>query len=323
MISLDFTPADLLRIRFAISPLWETTAALEAVFEPDRHPLHLPWLRLAARRLAGLDVGVLRALLTARSYVPDFLSPPPTSPLADIAEELERVRATPQVQVRRELGWAFAGRPVPADARPLLDAPAAVPGLLADLLGAVWSRLLAEDWLRLRDLLDADVLYRGRLLAVGGVERMIADLHDRVRWAEPSLQIKADHDQRRALDGDGLLLLPSVFVWPRVLAVLDEPWQPTVIYPARGVGLLWERPSEACSDALAVLLGRTRSQLLGSLVEPVSTTQLAARYRLSPGTVSQHLGVLAAAGLASRQRAGRAVLYGLTPLGSALLATRP
>ena len=60
------------------------------------------------------------------------------------------------------------------------------------------------------------------------------------------------------LDERGLLLIPSVFAWPKVLLVTAEPWQPTVIYPARGVGMLWDGKRSlrrtrwpSCSDATA------------------------------------------------------------------------
>jgi DNA-binding transcriptional ArsR family regulator len=52
---------------------------------------------------------------------------------------------------------------------------------------------------------------------------------------------------------------------------------------------------------------------------PVSTTELARRLRITPGGASQHLSALAAAGLVSRRREGREVLYLRTPLAESLL----
>jgi DNA-binding transcriptional ArsR family regulator len=105
------------------------------------------------------------------------------------------------------------------------------------------------------------------------------------------------------------------------LFVLDPPWQPTLIYPARGVGQMWERTRDAGPE-LAALLGRTRALVLAGAVEPVSTTRLAARLSLPVGTVADHLGVLSRAGLVRSARAGRQVLYAATPVGHALLAAR-
>ena len=112
--------------------------------------------------------------------------------------------------------------------------------------------------------------------------------------------------------------MPSAFNWPSVSVMLDPPWQPTLIYPARGVAALWHSPAAAPPVTLARLIGRTRAKLLLALAEPASTTALARRYGLSPGTVSEHLGALRDAGLVSASRARHQVLYERTPLGIAL-----
>ena len=116
-----------------------------------------------------------------------------------------------------------------------------------------------------------------------------------------------------------LVLLPGAFEWPGVGVMLAPPWQPTLIYPVRGVALLWQAPA-AQRAALARLLGRTRATLLVALAEPASTTGLAARCGLPLSTVSEQLAVLRAAGLVAARRAGRHLLHEQTPLGIALVA---
>jgi hypothetical protein len=76
----------------------------------------------------------------------------------------------------------------------------------------------------------------------------------------------------KAMSGSSaLLFVPSVFVWPRVVAVVDAHWQPTLVYPARGVGLLWEPETIQAPDAAAALLGRARAAVLASLGQLHST----------------------------------------------------
>jgi DNA-binding transcriptional ArsR family regulator len=121
----------------------------------------------------------------------------------------------------------------------------------------------------------------------------------------------------------GLVLMPSAYTWPHVSTVVDEPWQPTIIYPARGVAELWHAPT-AAPDALARLLGRTRALVLASLEHPLSTTALAALIEVSPAGASRHLLALRDAGLITAARHGHEVRYTRTALGSALLtSTRP
>ena len=112
--------------------------------------------------------------------------------------------------------------------------------------------------------------------------------------------------------------MPSAYVWPVVAAIVDGPWQPTLVYPARGVGELWAPPSVP-PRALARLLGQTRALLLVSLERPTSTTALAARLGRSTSGVSGHLLALRDAGLVATSRRGHEVRYARTRLGVALV----
>ncbi|WP_373430133.1 ArsR/SmtB family transcription factor [Streptomyces sp. V1I1] len=99
---------------------------------------------------------------------------------------------------------------------------------------------------------------------------------------------------------------------------LPEP--PQLAYPARGVGSLWEPRPITRTDAIAAVLGRSRTLLLAELETPASTTELAHRTGLSPAGVSQYLTALRDAGLVSAHRAGRSVLYARTSAAEAILA---
>jgi DNA-binding transcriptional ArsR family regulator len=120
------------------------------------------------------------------------------------------------------------------------------------------------------------------------------------------------------LDGRGLLLVPSAFGCDKPSSMTAAPWQPTVIYPARGVALLWESAS-APPEALAKVLGRSRAMLLADLDAPRTTTDLAARLEMTAGGISQHLTALRDSGLVSAQRNGRQVLYCRSPLADELV----
>jgi DNA-binding transcriptional ArsR family regulator len=318
VIELHLSPEDLSRIRFAVSPLFETKAAVRTLAAPARRAQHLPWLRAVARAGPPLELAPLLALMPEDGYVPDFLTPPPQGPLAEIGEELERVRATPPEQVAREIGWSLEGRETPPALAPLLGDPAAARDRLCALLAACWERLVEPFWPRLRDVLDGDILFRARRLAQGGVEQVFADLHPLVRFEAGTLSVAKHHELSRDLRGEGVVLLPSAFAWPDAFVVLDPPWQPTLVYPARGVAALWEAPAAGSREALAALVGRSRAALLADLGEARATTALAERHGLAPATVSGHLRALRDAGLVAPRRDGRRVLYQRTPLGYAL-----
>jgi DNA-binding transcriptional ArsR family regulator len=101
--------------------------------------------------------------------------------------------------------------------------------------------------------------------------------------------------------------------------MVDEPWQPALIYTPRGVGALWAPPDDPDPGALDALLGRRRAAILRALRAPATTQDLAARLRASPAGVSEHLGVLRRAGLVRPQRDGRRVLYARTAAGEGVM----
>ena len=320
---------DLMRCRFAVSPLWETAAAVRTLADPRRQAYHQPWLRKAGRQADAAALAPLLALLPRSGYTPDFLTPPPPGPAADIDRELARVAATPPGQVAaeltRSLGSPLPGQaPVPdaLQARLLVD-PARTLSELVEILRACWELLVAPQWPRLRGLLDADIATRSRHFTDGGLQRLLAGLHPAVSWVDGALHVGSPGNVTRSLNGSGLLLMPSAFIWPALTVLTEQPWQPTIIYPVHGIVGLWQASPPQAPQALRNLVGRTRAELLTSLAEPASTTALAQAHGLSPATVSGHLSALRDAGLLASRRAGRTVLYERTPLGSALASGQP
>jgi DNA-binding transcriptional ArsR family regulator len=319
VIAYRFGRDDLLRTRFAISPLFELAASVRVLRDPGAHSVHLPWVRLARARLAGLDYSLLDALHPDGPYSPDFVAPPPGTPLPDVEEELARVRTTEPERARLELGWTFEGAEPPAVVRPLLDDPAAALPALADLMAEYWERAIAPWWDAIRAVLEADIRQRARNLAGGGALELFAGLHPDVRWHDGALLVERSLEAEVELDGRGLQLVPAAFGWPRVGAMLDPPWQPTLIYPPHGVGDLWA-PAGEDPAALGELLGRRRAGILVALHAEATTTELARRLSASPAGISEHLGVLRRAGLVRARREGRSVLYSRTAAGDVLTA---
>jgi DNA-binding transcriptional ArsR family regulator len=319
VIRYHFGHEDLVRTRFAISPLFDLTWSTDALRDPAAHSLHLPWARAARERLAGLDYEMLDVLAApGHGYVPDFIAPPPSTPLAQLDDELARVRATAGERVALEVGWRFRGD-VPDVVRPLLDDPQRALGDLTGIMAAYFERALAPWWPAIRVALEADILQRARHLTAEGAIAVFEDLHPDVRWRDGVLYVGRSQDHDVDLGGRGLLLIPAAFAWPEVFALTDEPWQPTVIYTPRGIGSLWAPDEGGDRTALNALLGRRRAEILHALAVPAATTDLARRFDASPAGVSEHLGVLRRAGLVRAARDGRHVLYERTARGDSLV----
>jgi len=317
-ITLRFQAVDPLRCRFAVSPLWETLAAVRVLREDGGR--HAPWL-------AGLDLPALRerfALLLRlqprSGYVPDFLTPPPERAHTTVTAELARVRATPGQVVERELrtclsqpGVAAAGSAgLPGD-------PLAARDQLAGLLADAWQLLVEPHWPRLSRLLSDDVTHQAGRLAREGLAPVLAGLARGSVLRGLDLVVPGGPDETRDLGGDGLVLVPSAFSWPAPCIVTDPSYRPMLVYPCRGVAQL-RAEAGVPPQALAGLLGRGRAGVLAALTVPAGPTELATALGLRPSTVSEHLTALRDAGLLASRRSGHAVRYARTPLGDALVA---
>ncbi|MEU4666875.1 metalloregulator ArsR/SmtB family transcription factor [Amycolatopsis sp. NPDC023774] len=317
--------AELAATRFAVSPLSETVAALLQVTGRSRGQMHQPWLRWVADELAHepLDVPLAWALLTAKGLGwPNFLVPAPAHATSTLDDDLAMLGRTTARQVRASISRVFGDDP-PSAVAEFAARPAAGLRVLAEELRLAYERLVAPHWPRIRAVLDADVGHRARQLAVGGAQRLFADLHPELSWSAGCLRLSGTGRDVVVNRGPGgLVLMPVVLGSPDVLIKRNTATQTTVRYPARGVGALWTVGAAPDGDALVRLLGRPRAKLLEALRSPATTTDLALSLGVSPSAVSQHLRVLRENGLVAGQRSGRSVLYLTTPLGAALLGRR-
>jgi DNA-binding transcriptional ArsR family regulator len=325
---------DLAVTRFAVSSLAETVFALRLLRTGDASPVNLPWLRWARHDLSSrpLSLPLLwPLLLDGRRSRPEFLTPAPAGRAPSLTQELARMLATPPGQVRASLVRVF-GHPDacswPDSAVELAARPGQTLELIAEELTSAHARLIAPHWDRMRAVLDADVAYQGGILAHSGAAALFAGLHAGVRWAPGKVTVIGNrygsHEhQVRPGPAVGLVLVPSVLIWPDATVKRYSSSQTTLRYPARAAAAVWEQslPPNASNQALRDLLGAPRARLLEVLRCPASTATLARSLDVSPSAVSQHLAVLRRCGLVDRIRSGREVLYQSSDLGLTLVNT--
>jgi len=313
---------DLLNSRFALSPIVELENLVRKLAGRNNPSLPPEWaarVRPRYRQLCQETALPAVAALQSARYGPAFIAQPPASMAQTIEDDLAAIRATPLPQARLEIKECLARQPVTDERVLAVLRDRSVATLLADAMEIAWHELVGPDWPALRAVCERDVVHRADLLSRAGWGAAFANLHKRLSWRDGVVELRnSATSQTVELGGAGLLLVPSVFVWPQVAAYTEPPWPRALLYPARGVGALWEPGADTPDGALADLLGRSRARLLTALAEPASTTQLAKSLGLAPGAVGDHLAVLRNAGLVSRARSGRSVLYRRTPLGDAV-----
>jgi len=150
MIRIELTDDDFSRTRLALSPLWELVASLFLLHRAEPPAEHRAWIERTRAALAGRrDLGPLDLSVSYAHCCPDFMAPVPVDPLADVEDEIERVRATdPDVMVADIAECWPDGPPPPWDR--FAARPREMADRLADGLHAYWHATLAEEWPRFR-----------------------------------------------------------------------------------------------------------------------------------------------------------------------------
>jgi DNA-binding transcriptional ArsR family regulator len=325
MVQLHFDTDEPIKVRLAFSPLVETTVSFHALTCPFPRPFVNSWLEATRRATHDLEFPFMESVILDRWYMVDFLTPTPPAPLTDFEAELQKVRATPHDLVRANVAHAIAlmGE---SDVRCyFMTYPGEALECLIDELRLYWQRALADDWSRVVATLENDLLYRGRTLAIEGVPAVIRDLNPSLTFKERTIAIdrpKAPqvaclfHDDHHLIDAT-IALVPTIF--GGIHWQVEAPSQPMIIYPARGAGNVMLATTPPQNEALELVMGAARAQIMLVLVTPASTTELARRLSVTAGAISQHIGLLKQAGLVDSYRSRQHVYHRLTARGEHLM----
>lgn len=319
------TLTDLGRTRFAYSPLAEVAESLWVLSSRQVHPVHRGWIEATRNKLHSADMTLLSAVVPARPFVASFLFAGASDRATSIEQQLSLLAEMPAEVMRKDLEDVWRGDQMPLAAQNLVAQGAAGPRCLAEALWRYWSVAIEPHWQVMRAVLDDDVAHRAGELTNHGVVGLLGDVHPEISVQGEVLQIDKKkhrgHREHHDLAGAGMLLVPSVFVWPNVIFATGSSGPPSLTYPARGTGNLWSG-SEAprtVENTLGALLGRSRAAILSQLTLPYSTTELALKLGQSPPSISQHLSVLRQSGLVISWRSRRSVLYRRTELATSLI----
>lgn len=314
MLRVHFTTDDLLRTRFAPgpAPLIELELAIAALQRRD--PLFDAWRRGAAARLPS-PARRLFELVPSTGTGPMFLDPVSTG----LEDGLDAVLSAPGSLVRCELRRICGkGQPITPWLRALQERDRDAWRVLGDALRAGHAALIQVAWPRIWQSFREDIAGRTRAIAESGLMAALETLHPSARWRDDTLEIDAEVALSVRPAGRGVTLLPSAFWTGRPLIGHHPDSSTLIIYGAQRPLPLVDLPDG--DAALADLLGRTRAAILTHAAAPCSTSELARTMGISTATASEHARTLRSAGLLVSQRAGKAVLHSLTPLGERLLS---
>jgi DNA-binding transcriptional ArsR family regulator len=320
MIELRMAPGDFAQLRFAYSPLSEAVHSLYMLHTGRVNPLHRRWAETAREQLHVLDTTLLRAIVPPGG---ECLTPPlDLGGTNTIEHQLQLLADWPPSALRAELETLWRGHPMPAAAREVIaDGPAGA-RRVAVALGTYWNIAIAPHWDKMRAVLDADIAYRAQQVTLGGISALLKDLHPQLEFKQSTIRINKNGARNYDLEGNGLLLIPSVFAGSCLMFDPGSLGLPTMSYLPRGLGTVWDSSATTPSaeDPLTALIGNSRTAILRNAELPRTTTDLARELSLSGATISVHLSILKRCGMVTSWRSGSRVLYQRTPLGSSILS---
>jgi len=323
MITIRTSTDDLAKMRFAYHPLMEVVLSHRVMNNPAFQTPHRRWLEEAYRALYDTDLVYLSAHVPASGYIPDFLTFTPMTNRTNIEDDLAEILATPDEVIRSKVLELIKEDGDSEIRRFFVVHPREAVWCLVEEIRTYWRRTLAHHWQPMVSILESDVLYRARLLALNGADHLFADLHSTVSYERNRIQIEAccqyvDEDIELDLGGNGLQLVPTIFRGCGRMFQVTPEWKPLLAYGVRGTGGIWNQKPP--SQSLELAMGAGRARILEALKTPASTGELAHKVGVSSGAVSQILSRLTKAGLVEPHRIGKRVYYRLTQRGEELIA---
>lgn len=324
MITIELQPGDLENIRFAYSPLIELASSYCIMQRQHKQAPYRAWLEEVRQTLHGFEFPYIDAVIPPRYYVADFVTQTPTNTHSTLEDELSRVAATPPDVIQKNILLTIKAGGETEIRRHFLVNPRDALDCLLQELRLYWQLALAHHWGRMRSVLENDVLFNGREMALHGVDHMFEQLSEWLDYRESVIYLnKKKHmdqdDYSVRLEGEGIYLVPAVFERSGLSWQVVPEWKPMVIYGARGSGLWYRAELPEPDAALRMALGAGRAKVLVALQAPAHTTELAQRLKLTSGAISQHLRRLNHAGLVESHRSSYRVYYRLTPRGEKLV----
>lgn len=330
MISIQLNQQDLAGIRFAYSPLIETSMSIWIRHGSWEKSYFQQWLNETEEAYRSLYLPYTEAAILSKHFIADFITPPPISPFATLEDELASLRQTPAHVIRQNIEFIIRNQPAtPYHEHYLTHPHEAIECLIAELRH-YWERVIAPEWQRISLILEKDILYRARQMALYGLANTFSDLSSYLAYSSNEIKIDKNitpnepsfYRYEYKSEGAGLHLVPTFFKSGYGISwQLTDDFQPIIIYQARGTGLWHDHHTESDSNqAMELVMGAGKTKLLQSLMYPSTTGELAHRLEVTAGAISQHLKGLTQAGLIISHRQGNHVYHELSERGKKLVA---
>lgn len=304
-------------VRVVTSPMLNVVTTVMAIsrgLDGVKNPL---WMSFLEERIGRLDRSLIE-LYRSAPQLPDFLARLPRPPSRSLGEELAAVRTTPHGVVRYDIE-SYLGDDIPGPYQQFLDRPDEAIARYCEQIRRAWEVLFAPHVKLVESLLQREVLFLGRDIALHGVAAILPRLHQRIVHRPGVLEIEIWQDRDETLAGRMLVLTPLIVGEGWLIFNADQADAVTLGYQAPGTMLFWERQELPVDERLVAAFGSARARVLAALTVPMTQTDLTHVLYLTNGSVAPQLAALVKAGLVIRTRIGRRVYYELSDSGVQVL----
>jgi DNA-binding transcriptional ArsR family regulator len=325
----------------------ETTISILVLANPRRHPIHHRWIRASQDLHPRVRRELHRFRFLFLSYSPSFTVRRDQAEHRTFDEELAQFMATPPEEAFRELrmwvqgnlvegSWheeelavPFSGstsfesiaerhgRAAADTVRLALEDPGRLLAEVTEFIWDYWDAAFAAEWKRIEGVLFEGVEETRRAIERDGLAATLPTLSPKVQADGRTFRIRKGHVHDLVVESsDAILLMPSVYSWPRLGIDCSQEDQLLILYSPRSVrdAATLTSPSEALMQPLRAAADDTRMRILRLIAEhPRSTQELASLLVMTEAGVSKHLKILTLAGLLLPRREHLYVVYELVP----------
>ncbi|GHO45774.1 ArsR/SmtB family transcription factor [Ktedonospora formicarum] len=339
------------QLAFRYSPVHEAVHSLRVLARSSQHPLHLPWVRNIRQQMPpALKAEVSAFGIHFVSMIPDIfpdifldsseraidcptfdeeframqaLSPHTYAERVtnQLIMESEGVFSFEQVYQSREIQQHILARTAelyPASLQmveELWTHPGQSHQRFLHFFSWYWEVCLAPQWPQLEELLLQDIHQRGQLLFEHGVLEVLDSLAPQLhgyRQEETITMHYPSQNQRELRANHLLVLVPSSYVWPRLLFMGEKDELTAIVYSIKRFQEEGSAPvpPERLLKLLRAAGDMTRLQILQLLSQqPRSTRELAGILGLTEAGISKQVKMLQDAGFLTSERSSYYVLY--------------
>ncbi|GAA4506642.1 hypothetical protein GCM10023191_064030 [Actinoallomurus oryzae] len=302
------------KVRVSLDPYLSVLALTTDALGGRRRGAPESWRRRIRSAVSPAQAQAVWPLVApGHSVTPDCVSP--LSPIFEtsVDEQIERLRDLSPDELLADLDGVFGRSGPPPHWRTVARQPRHWLRAYASATSQVWAAM-RPVWREARPLLDREVARVGAAAMRGRLDVILGGIHPSSRFEDGVLKIRDPEPARFDLAGRRLVLVPMVSGGDALICSLDRADAVWLGYPLPGAGRLFRgEPAQEGGNALELLLGPVRAQVLTAASRPVTMGELATLTRLTPSAVTYHCERLAAAGLVLRERHGREVRVSLTP----------